>query len=132
MPSASSNIDFEAWGDYLGDPPLAMAFIDRLVDGATADWATRIAVAQAAERTIPYLIVAGAAFSGAYGVHVGRAGANGQLAGLTAGTLLEQSERRDGRARGAAGHGSSSVTLEHHDRAVIGGPGAGLEACRIG
>jgi uncharacterized protein (DUF1501 family) len=64
-----------------------------VVDGATADWATRIAVAQAAERTIPYLIVAGAAFSGAYGVHVGRAGANGQLAGLTAGTLLEQSER---------------------------------------
>jgi DNA replication protein DnaC len=29
-----TNIDFEAWGDYLGDPPLAMAFLDRLVDGA--------------------------------------------------------------------------------------------------
>jgi hypothetical protein len=27
-------IDFEAWGDYLGDPPLAMAFLDRVVDGA--------------------------------------------------------------------------------------------------
>ena len=29
-----TNIDFDAWGDYLGDPPLAMAFLDRLVDGA--------------------------------------------------------------------------------------------------
>ena len=28
-----TNIDFEAWGDYLGDPPLAMAFLDRIVDG---------------------------------------------------------------------------------------------------
>jgi len=29
-----TNIEFEAWGDYLGDPPLAMAFLDRIVDGA--------------------------------------------------------------------------------------------------
>jgi DNA replication protein DnaC len=29
-----TNIDFEAWGEYLGDVPLAMAFLDRLVDGA--------------------------------------------------------------------------------------------------
>lgn len=29
-----TNIDFKAWGDYLGDPPLAMALVDRLVDGA--------------------------------------------------------------------------------------------------
>ena len=29
-----TNIDFEAWGEYLGDPPLAMAFLDRIVDGA--------------------------------------------------------------------------------------------------
>lgn len=29
-----TNIDFEAWGEYLGDPPLAMALLDRLVDGA--------------------------------------------------------------------------------------------------
>lgn len=29
-----TNIDFESWGDYLGDPPLAMAFLDRVVDGA--------------------------------------------------------------------------------------------------
>ena len=30
-----TNIDFsEAWDDYLGDPPLAMAFLDRIVDGA--------------------------------------------------------------------------------------------------
>ena len=29
-----TNIDFDTWGDYLGDPPLAMAFLDRIVDGA--------------------------------------------------------------------------------------------------
>jgi DNA replication protein DnaC len=29
-----TNIEFEAWGEYLGDPPLAMAFLDRMVDGA--------------------------------------------------------------------------------------------------
>ena len=29
-----TNVDFEAWGEYLGDPPLAMAFLDRIVDGA--------------------------------------------------------------------------------------------------
>lgn len=30
----ATNIDFAAWGDYLGDPPLATAFLDRVVDGA--------------------------------------------------------------------------------------------------
>lgn len=29
-----TNIDFDAWGNYLDDPPLAMALLDRLVDGA--------------------------------------------------------------------------------------------------
>jgi DNA replication protein DnaC len=29
-----TNIDFEKWSEYLGDPPLAMAFLDRIVDGA--------------------------------------------------------------------------------------------------
>lgn len=29
-----TNVDFEGWGEYLGDAPLAMAFLDRLVDGA--------------------------------------------------------------------------------------------------
>jgi len=29
-----TNIDFDAWGEYLGDPPLAMAMLDRVVDGA--------------------------------------------------------------------------------------------------
>jgi DNA replication protein DnaC len=29
-----TNIDFEAWGEYLGDPPIAMALLDRVVDGA--------------------------------------------------------------------------------------------------
>jgi DNA replication protein DnaC len=29
-----ANIDFEAWGKYMGDSELAMAFLDRIVDGA--------------------------------------------------------------------------------------------------
>ena len=29
-----TNIDFAAWGEYLGDTHLAMALTDRLVDGA--------------------------------------------------------------------------------------------------
>jgi DNA replication protein DnaC len=29
-----SNIDFHLWGDYLADGPLAMAFLDRLIEGA--------------------------------------------------------------------------------------------------
>lgn len=29
-----TNIDFKYWTDYLGDPPLAMALLDRVVDGA--------------------------------------------------------------------------------------------------
>src|SRR5262249_28043042 len=30
----ATTIDFAAWADYLGDPPLVTAFLDRLVDGA--------------------------------------------------------------------------------------------------
>ncbi len=30
-----SNIDFDGWSDYLGDAPLAMALLDRLVEDAT-------------------------------------------------------------------------------------------------
>lgn len=29
-----TNVDFEDWKSYLPDAPLAMAFVDRLVDGA--------------------------------------------------------------------------------------------------
>lgn len=29
-----TNIDFDGWGEYLGDPPLATALLDRIVDGA--------------------------------------------------------------------------------------------------
>ena len=29
-----TNIDFDGWADYLADGPLAMAFLDRLVEGA--------------------------------------------------------------------------------------------------
>ena len=29
-----TNIDFEGWGQYLGDPPIAMALLDRVVDRA--------------------------------------------------------------------------------------------------
>lgn len=28
-----SNIEFDSWTEYLGDPPLAMALLDRVVDG---------------------------------------------------------------------------------------------------
>lgn len=33
--SLVTNVDFERWAEYLDDPPLAMAFLDRVVDGAT-------------------------------------------------------------------------------------------------
>jgi DNA replication protein DnaC len=29
-----TNVDFETWGAYLGDPPITMALLDRVVDGA--------------------------------------------------------------------------------------------------
>jgi DNA replication protein DnaC len=29
-----TNVEFKYWTDYLGDPPLAMALLDRVVDGA--------------------------------------------------------------------------------------------------
>jgi DNA replication protein DnaC len=29
-----TNVDFGTWGEYLGDPPLATALMDRIVDGA--------------------------------------------------------------------------------------------------
>ncbi len=29
-----TNVDFDKWGDYLPDGPIAMAFLDRLVEGA--------------------------------------------------------------------------------------------------
>jgi DNA replication protein DnaC len=29
-----TNVDFDKWGDYLSDGPLAMAFLDRIVEGA--------------------------------------------------------------------------------------------------
>lgn len=29
-----TNVDFEDWSEYLGDPPVAMALMDRLVDEA--------------------------------------------------------------------------------------------------
>jgi hypothetical protein len=31
---ASAKIEFKAWADYLDDSPLAMAFLNRLIDGA--------------------------------------------------------------------------------------------------
>ena len=29
-----TNVDFDKWGEYLSDGPLAMSFLDRLVEGA--------------------------------------------------------------------------------------------------
>jgi len=54
-----TNIDFDAWGDYLGDPPLAMAFLDRLVDGALIlkikgkSYRAHRAAQSAAEESVP-------------------------------------------------------------------------------
>jgi len=57
----ATNIDFNVWDNYLGDPPLAAAFLDRLVDGAVvlkltgrsyrAHRARRAAEADQADRT---------------------------------------------------------------------------------
>ena len=33
-PKVVTNVDFDKWGDYLSDGPLAMAFLARLVEGA--------------------------------------------------------------------------------------------------
>ena len=33
-PILVTNIAFESWAEYLGDAPLAMALLDRVVDGA--------------------------------------------------------------------------------------------------
>jgi hypothetical protein len=30
-----TNMDFDKWGDYLSDGPLAIAFLDRLVEGGS-------------------------------------------------------------------------------------------------
>jgi len=30
----ATNLEFQAWAEHSGDPPLATAFLDRLVDGA--------------------------------------------------------------------------------------------------
>ena len=30
----SPGVKLDVWGEYLGDPPLAMALLDRIVDGA--------------------------------------------------------------------------------------------------
>ena len=30
----ATNVDFEKWGEYLPDGPVAMAFLDRIVEGA--------------------------------------------------------------------------------------------------
>ena len=32
--AVATNIDFDGWADYLGDAPLATAFLDRVVNGA--------------------------------------------------------------------------------------------------
>jgi IstB-like ATP binding protein len=34
LTALATNIEFAAWPDYLGDPPLATVFLDRLADGA--------------------------------------------------------------------------------------------------
>ena len=62
------------------------------VSALHADWGTRIATAHAAEHVIPFLVAGGFTFSGAYGVHVGRAGLAGQIRGLATAEILDQSD----------------------------------------
>jgi DNA replication protein DnaC len=49
----ATNIEFKAWADYLGDPPLATAFLDRLVDGAVILKLTGRSYRAARARLIP-------------------------------------------------------------------------------
>lgn len=62
-------------------------------DGMEADWPSRLAAHHPDGHIVPYLVVGGPNFSGAYGVHVGHAGSTGQLQGLARGTILERSDR---------------------------------------
>lgn len=61
-------------------------------DGATADWPTRIAAAQADRYIIPYLVVGGPYFAGDDGVYVCRAGSADQLSGLVTGSALQTAD----------------------------------------
>jgi DNA replication protein DnaC len=49
----ATNIDFKAWAEYLGDPPLATAFLDRLVDGAVIMTLTGRSYRAARARPVP-------------------------------------------------------------------------------
>lgn len=90
---------FADWGDQtvvvngLYVPSISHHSATRLmltavVDAAYADWGTRIATAHADAHVVPYLVAGGANYAGAHGVHIGRAGTNGQLPGLATGALL--------------------------------------------
>jgi uncharacterized protein (DUF1501 family) len=62
-------------------------------DGMEADWPSRLAAARGTDHIVPYLVVGGPNFSGAYGVHVGHAGSTGQLQGLARGDILARSDQ---------------------------------------
>jgi DNA replication protein DnaC len=49
----ATNIEFKVWADYLGDPPLATAFLVRLVDGAVILKLTGRSYRSARARPIP-------------------------------------------------------------------------------
>lgn len=62
------------------------------VSGAGGDWPTRIAAAQAQDFLVPHLLVGGPGFFGDLGMYVARASSSTQLADLSSGAILAQSE----------------------------------------
>ncbi|MDP2315050.1 MAG: DUF1501 domain-containing protein [Pseudomonadota bacterium] len=61
-------------------------------DASVADWPSRLAAARAEAHVVPYLVVGGPNFSGRHGVHVGHAGAAGQLQGIADGSILANND----------------------------------------
>jgi uncharacterized protein (DUF1501 family) len=62
------------------------------VSAAGGDWATRIAAAQAEDFLVPHLLVGGPGFFGEMGMFVARASTSSQLADLSSGQILLNSD----------------------------------------
>lgn len=62
------------------------------VSAKGGDWPTRIAAAQAPDFLIPHMLIGGPGFAGEMGMFVARASSSSQLADLSSGTILNNSE----------------------------------------
>ena len=49
-----TNVDFDGWSEYLGDPPLVMAVLDRVVDGAIVLKLTGKSYRASSRKTTPH------------------------------------------------------------------------------